>query len=217
MAPSRRRYSTALRDEQTALTRGRILDAAGRLLSEHGYLGTTLAGVAAAAGVSVQTVYNVVGGKPVLLKAVYDWTLAGDDEPVPLVRRPDFQAVLDAPDGRTCLRRYAHVGRLLGERLLPLVTILYAQAATGDADLAAFARTVEGERGSGTRGLAQHVADRFGLRPGLAVPVAADVLWALTAPDVAERLVLRRHWGWDRFEAWQGNTMADALLGPDPG
>ena len=137
---------------------------------ERGYLGTTLAGVAAAAEVSVQTVYNVVGGKPVLLKAVYDVTLAGDDEPVPLVRRPDFQAVLAAPDGRTCLRRYARVSRLLGERLLPLVTMLAAQAATGDADLRAFVDTIEGERGTGTRGLAQHVADRFGLRPGLDVP-----------------------------------------------
>jgi AcrR family transcriptional regulator len=213
--PSRRRYSTALRDEQTALTRGRILHAAGRLLAERGYLGTTLAAVAAAAGVSVQTVYNVVGGKPVLLKAVYDRTLAGDDEPVPLTGRPVFRAVLDAPDGRTCLRRYAHVGRLLGERLLSLVSTLTAQAATGDGDLAAFVRTIEDERGTGTAGLAQHVADRFGLRAGVDVPMAADVLWALTAPDLADRLVLRRGWGWDRFEAWQGDTMADALLGPE--
>jgi AcrR family transcriptional regulator len=217
VTPTRRRYSTALRDGQTALTRGRVLDAAARLLPEHGYLGTTLSAVATAAGVSVQTVYNVVGGKPVLLKAVYDRMLTGDDEAVPLARRPDFQAVLDAPDGRTCLRRYAHVGRLLGERLLPLVTMLFAQAATGDADLAAFVRTVEAERGTGTRVLAQHVADRFGLRPGLTVPVAADVLWALTAPDLADRLVLRRGWGWDRFQVWLGDAMADTLLGPGPG
>ena len=113
---------------------------------ERGYLGTTLAGVAAAAGVSVQTVYNVVGGKPVLLKAVYDVTLAGDDEPVPLAERPIFRAVLAAPDGRTCLVRYAGVSRLLGERLLPLVTMLLAQAATGDPELRAFVDTIEGER-----------------------------------------------------------------------
>ena len=216
MAQPRRRYSTALRDEQTALTRGRILDAAGRLLTDHGYLGTTLSAVAAEAGVSVQTVYNVIGGKPVLLKAVYDRTLAGDDDPVPLTGRPAFRAVLDAPDGRTCLRRYAHVGRILGERLLGLVTMLNAQAATGDADLAAFVRTIEGERGAGTAGLADHVAERFGLRPGLSVPAAADVLWALSAPELADRLVHRRGWGWDGFEAWLGDTMADALLGPAP-
>jgi AcrR family transcriptional regulator len=213
VARTRRRYSTALRDEQTALTRRRILDAAGRLFAEHGYLGTTLAGVAAAAEVSVQTVYNVVGGKPALLKAVYDMTLAGDDEPVPLAQRPVFQEMLAAGDGRTCLARYAAISRLLGERLMPLVSMLTAQAAA-DADLRAFVDTIEGERGTGTGRLAQHVADRFGLRPGLDVPGAADVLWALTAPDLADRLVHRRGWGWDRFEGWLGDTMADALLGP---
>ncbi len=209
-----RRYSTALRTEQTALTRRRILDAAGRLFVERGYLGTTLGAVAQAAEVSVQTVYNVVGGKAALLKAVYDVTLAGDDEPVPMARRPAFRAVGDAPTARACLVAYAHLGRELSERLLPLVTVLLAQAAAGDADLTAFVATIEGERAIGTGHVAAHVAERFGLRDGLDVDGAADVLWALTAPDLADRLVVRRGWGWDRFEGWLGTAMGDALLGP---
>ena len=48
----------------------------------------------------------------------------------------------------------------------------------------------------------------------LDVDAAADVLWALTAPDLADRLVVRRGWGWDRFERWLGAMMADALIGP---
>jgi AcrR family transcriptional regulator len=209
-----RRYSTALRTEQTALTRRRILDAAGRLFVERGYLGTTLGAVAQAAEVSVQTVYNVVGGKAALLKAVYDVTLAGDDEPVPMARRPAFRAVGDAPTARACLVAYAHLGRELSERLLPLVTVLLAQAAAGDADLTAFVATIEGERAIGTGHVAAHVAERFGLRDGLDVDGAADVLWALTAPDLADRLVVRRGWGWDRFEGWLGTAMGDGLLGP---
>jgi AcrR family transcriptional regulator len=209
-----RRYSTALRTEQTALTRRRILDAAGRLFVERGYLGTTLGAVAQAAEVSVQTVYNVVGGKAALLKAVYDVTLAGDDEPVPMSARPAFRAVGDAPTARACLVAYAHLGRELSERLLPLVTVLLAQAAAGDADLTAFVATIEGERAIGTGHVAAHVAERFGLRDGLDVDGAADVLWALTAPDLADRLVVRRGWGWDRFEGWLGTAMGDALLGP---
>lgn len=215
MTAGRRPYSTTLRAEQTAVTRRRILDAAGRLLADRGYLGTTLSAVAEAAGVSVQTVYNVVGGKSVLLKAVYDVRLAGDDEPVPMAQRPVFRAMVDAPDGRTCLARYAGIGRMVGERVLPLVTMLLAQAATGDAELQAFATTIEGERGTGTGMTASHVAERFGLRAGLDVQSAADVLWSLTSPDLADRLVYRRGWGWDRFERWLGDTMADALLGPE--
>jgi hypothetical protein len=122
--------------------------------------------------------------------------------------------VVEAPTGRECLARYAAVGRLLGERLFPLVNVVLAQAAAGDADLAAFVSTIEGERAIGTRGVAGHVAERFGLRDGLDVDGAADVLWTLTAPDVADRLVVRRGWGWDRFERWLGTTMADAVLGP---
>ncbi len=210
-----RRYSTALRAEQTALTRRRVLDAAGRLFVERGYLGTTLGAVADAAGVSVQTVYNVVGGKAVLLKAVYDVTLAGDDAPVPMSERPEFRAIDDAPTGRACLAAYAHLGRVLGERLFPLLTVVLAQAAAGDPDLAAFVVTVEGERAIGTRNVATHVAGRFRLRDGLDVDGAADVLWALTAPDLADRLAVRRGWGWDRFEAWLGTAMGDAVLGPE--
>ena len=92
--------------------------------------------------------------------------------------------------------------------------MLLAQAAAGDADLAAFVATIEGERAIGTRNVATLVAQRFGLRAGLDVDAAADVLWALTAPDLTDRLVVRRGWGWDRFEIWLGTTMADVLLGP---
>ncbi len=208
----KRRYSTALRAEQTAFARRRILDVAGPLFADRGYLGTTVAGVAEAAGVSVQTVYNVVGGKPVLLKAVYDAALAGDDDPVPMAERPVFRAVMDATDGRECLTHYAAMARTISERVLPLVTMLLAQATTGDPDLRAFADTIEGERAVGTSMAAAHVAARFGLRDGLTVEEAADVLWTLTAPDVTDRLVHRRAWGWDRFERWLARTMGDALL-----
>jgi AcrR family transcriptional regulator len=214
MATPRRGYTSPIRDEQARKTRQRIVTAADELFRAHGYVGTRLETIAARAGVSVQTVYNAVGGKAAVLKAVYDVTLAGDDEPVPMGQRPAFLAMLEETDARRCLARYARVGREIGERLQPLLAIVLAPAAGADKDLAAFAETVENERAAGTQGLAGHVADRFGLRPGLDVEGAADILWTLTSPDVADRLVHRRGWGWDRFERWIGETMADALLGP---
>jgi AcrR family transcriptional regulator len=210
-----RRYSMTLRDEQTAATRQMILDTAGGLFTKHGYLGTTLTGVAETAGVSVQTIYNLIGGKAVLLKAVYDTTLAGDDEPVPMAQRPIARAVMEATDGRECLTRYAVMARVIGERTLSLLRILLAQAATGDPDLQHVVDTINREHNAGTTRIATHVAERFGLRDGLDVQTAADVLWTLTAPEVADRLVNRRDWGWDRYQDWLGTTMADALLGPD--
>src|SRR5215211_3565821 len=212
--PGRRPYSSALRDQQAGLTRRRVLDAALELFLAEGYLGTTIEAVARRAEVSTQTVYNAVGGKAALLRAVYDVTLAGDDQPVPIAERPAFQAMLAETDGRRCLARYAALGRELWERAGPLVLRLLSQAAAGDADLRAFADTVERQRAAGTAMVAAHVAERFGLRPGLTMQEAGDVLWALTAPEVLERLVVRRGWRLDRAEAWLAEAMADALLGP---
>jgi len=118
VAPGRR-YSTELRAEQTAVGKRLILVSAVRLSIEKGYLGTTLAAIAAAAGVSVQTVYNVVGGKPALLKAVYGVTIAGDDEPVAIGDRPNFRAMQQATDGREMLARYAGIARQMSERTWP--------------------------------------------------------------------------------------------------
>ena len=212
--PARRTYSSSLRDQQARLTRRRVLDAALELFLGDGYLGTTIEAVARRAGVSTQTVYNAVGGKPALLRAVYDVTLAGDDDPVPIAERPAFQQLLAETDGRRCLARYAALGRELWERAGRLVTVLLSQAAAGDADLRAFADTFERQRAAGTSMVAAHLAERFGLRPGLTVQEAGDILWTLTAPEVTERLVVRRGWSAGRAEAWLAEAMADALLGP---
>jgi AcrR family transcriptional regulator len=100
--PGRRAYSSALRDQHAGLTRRRVLDAALELFLAEGYLGATIEAVARRAEVSTQTVYNAVGGKAALLRAVYDVTLAGDDQPVPIAERPAFQAMLAETDGRWC-------------------------------------------------------------------------------------------------------------------
>jgi len=191
-----------------------VLDAAHELFLAHGYTGTTIDAVAGHAGVSVQTVYNAVGNKAALLAAVYDTVLAGDDAPVPIAQRPTFQAMLAETDGRRCLARYAALGRELGERAVPLVAVILAGSA--DPAVRALADTAENQRAIGTATVARHCAERFGLRPGLSVDDAADILWTLTAPEVTIRLVLRRRWSWDHYQTWLADTMADSVLGPPP-
>jgi AcrR family transcriptional regulator len=202
---SPRRYSSSLR---------RILDAAGALFREYGYLGTTIAQIAAAAGVSTQSVYNMAGGKAELLKAVYDVAVAGDDEPVPMAQRPAIQAMIAAPDPRQALALYARLGREIAQRTHRLVTVILAQAATGDAALTEFAAQIEAQRAIGTAATARHLASHFGLRTGLSEQAAADILWTLTAPDIVERLITQRNWPWDTYERWLADTMASSLLPP---
>ncbi len=208
-----RRYSTAVRAQQTATTRVAILDAAEALFLAQGYLATTVAQVAAAAAVSVQSVYNIAGGKALLLKAVYDRTLAGDDEPIPMAQRPGIARMLAAEQPGSAIAAYAALHRTLTERTLPLLTMVLAQAATGDPALRAFTETAERERAIGAAATVHHLATRFRLRPGLDEQSAADVLWTLSAPELAARL-LRRGWNWDRVEPWLADTLTDALIGP---
>ena len=86
------------RADQARRTRKQIVDAAGRLFVDRGYSGTTVDAIATEAGVSRKTVFTSVGGKVALLKLAYDFTLAGDDAPVPLIDRPALQAVIAEPD-----------------------------------------------------------------------------------------------------------------------
>ena len=145
-----RGYDSPLRREQARQTQRRIVDAAYRLMLERGYAATTMAAVAAEAGVSAQTVYKAFGTKAALVKRVYDVTLIGDDEPVPLAEREDVRAAHDEPDPRRFLAWYADLGRTLLERLAPLLTVVLGGARAGEPELVELVATMNGERLQGT-------------------------------------------------------------------
>jgi AcrR family transcriptional regulator len=211
-----RRYDSANRLAKARRTRMRIIEVARELFLAGGYAGTTLDAVAAHSGVSPQTVYNLVGGKATLFKTVYDVTLAGDDEPVPLAGRPEYQRIYAATSAREVVTIYVALERVLWNRVGPLVTAATAQAAAGDKDLRAFVETIENERATGVRSLVEYMAERFGLRAGLTVAQAADVVWVLTGPDAVDRLVVRRGWAWDDYEDWLVDVFHYSLFGDAP-
>src|SRR3954447_9572957 len=92
----KRVYNSPLRAEQAQRTRATVLDGASRCFLDKGYAATTMKDVAAAAGVSVQTVFGQ-GSKAALLLACVDRAVVGDDEDVPFARRELFQRVLEEP------------------------------------------------------------------------------------------------------------------------
>jgi AcrR family transcriptional regulator len=205
-----RPYSSKVRAEQSRATRQRVLAAARALFLRRGYGGATIDAIAGRARVSVQTVYNAVGGKAVLLKAVYDTMLAGDDEPVPIMGRATVLAMRSTADPYEFIALYVRLGRDMLERVGPLLPVIVAEG--GDRDVRAFINTIERERAVGTAAIASLLHERFGLRTGLTVVAAGDILWTLTAPDVSLRLVNRRGWSLDRYESWLTDTIAHALL-----
>lgn len=168
----------------------------------------TVARLAAEASVSPQTVYNAVGGKAEVVKAVYDVALAGDDERVSIGDRPEFRAVQEATTAAECLRRYAAIGVLFWDRIGPLLTALLPHGDGGDPVLAELVATTDRERRTGNTNLVRHLASRFGLPDGWSEERAVDLLWTLTSPQLADLLVRRCGWSSADYGAW----LAEALV-----
>ncbi|WP_348787444.1 TetR family transcriptional regulator [Leifsonia sp. NPDC080035] len=95
-----RPYRSSLRQEQAQQTRRRILEAAGEVFSARGYASASLADIAAAAGVSVESV-KVHGPKRALLLASFELSFGGEAGEASLTERPEIAeiaAILD-PEG----------------------------------------------------------------------------------------------------------------------
>src|SRR6478672_3009653 len=102
---TRRRYDSSRRQDRARRVHAHVLDVAERLFLRGGYASTTVAAVAAAAGVSVETIYKTFGGKPGLIRAIQQAGLAGIG-PVPAPDRSDEMSAQDLPPV-TILRRWA--------------------------------------------------------------------------------------------------------------
>lgn len=211
---SRRAYRSAARESQARTTRSRIRHEAGRLFLERGYASTTIADVAQAAEVTAQTVYNVFGTKAALLKSVYDVTLVGDDEPVPLAQRPEMAAVLAATDGRTLLAAYSRISMVLMQRLAGVITMVEEGAASGDPDLLALVATTATERRAGSARAVDRAVALSGLREGVSLQEAKDLLWMLSGVHVWRHLVEQSGWTPEAYAAYLGRAAADAILPP---
>src|ERR1700736_4429426 len=91
----RRVYDSRRRREQSSDTKRRILEAARVLMLGNGYRATTIAAVAASAGVNVDTVYALVGRKPLLLRELIEQAISGTDHAVVAEER-DYVAAMQA-------------------------------------------------------------------------------------------------------------------------
>ncbi|MCW2739521.1 TetR family transcriptional regulator [Nocardioides sp.] len=197
----KRSYRSARRAEQAAATRSAVLLAARDHFTERGYAATAVAGIAASAGVNVDTVYRTVGRKPQLMLAVIDMALAGADQPVVAEQRDYVQAVLAAEGARAKLTTYADaLGRVM-PRVAPLFDSL-AQAALTEPDCAAVRDGIGERRRANMLKLAEDLRATGDLRDDLTDDEVADLLWTTNAPDYYALAVAR---------SWSPTTYAERL------
>ena len=178
----KRSYDGARRRAAAEQTRGAVLRAARELFTSRGYADTPVAEIAAAAGVSVDTVYAAVGRKPQLLLAVHDMELAGADAPVAALDREYVRRVRAAPGAAEKLALYAAA---LGEVLPRTVPLLLALRTAGASDPACRQvwDAVRERRAGGMRLLAAELRATGELRDDLDDTAVADLLWSMNDPE----------------------------------
>ena len=211
----KRSYRSAVREESADRTRRRIVEAAGALFVERGYAGTTIDAVAERAGVSRRTVFQSVGSKVELLKTAWDWAVVGDDQPIPVVDRPEIARMRAERDPEKLTELWVEQVMRVGARVGALAQVL-ARAVDVDPEAAALQARIDVERRTGASMFVGGLAAIGGLRTDVGTDEGADMAWVLMNPLLVRRLRDERGWSDDQVRAWlvrltQASLLADRL------
>jgi AcrR family transcriptional regulator len=208
-----RPYDNAARVAGSDDTRQRILDAARALMLERGYRATRIADIARTAGVHVDTVYQLVGRKPVLLRELIEQAISGANGAIPAEERGYVTAIHAEPDPGRKLAIYAHATREIHGRLAPLLLAL-RDASTTEPEARSVWTEISERRAMNMRELSKELQSTGGIRAGLSIAEAADTIWVTNSAEVYVLLTVERGWSPDRYERWLADTWRRLLL-PD--
>ena len=206
-----RSYDNAARQTQSEETRQRILQAARGLIVQRGYRAATVAAIARTAGVHVDTVYELVGRKPVVLRELIERAVSGTDGAVSAEERGYVKAILAESDPVRKLTIYAGAVRRIQARMAPLLLALRDASAT-EPEAKQVWQEISDRRAANMRKLARNLQSAGGLRAGLSVDEAADVIWATNSSELYVLLTVERKWLPDRYERWLADTWCRLLL-----
>jgi AcrR family transcriptional regulator len=209
-ARPRRRYDSSRRQEQARRTRRRVLEAAREQFLRSGWAGTTVRGVAAAAGVSLPTVEQAFGTKARLLAEVVDVAIAGDDEPVAVLDRPAATAAAQAGTATEFLDQVA-VLLTGGQQRSARLGLVVEEAAATDPALGPLAEQRRQQRAGTAQWNTDQLLARAPLRPGTDRAHAVDAVWVLMDPAVYCRLTGDRGWSPEAYRDWFADAVARLL------
>jgi AcrR family transcriptional regulator len=159
--------------------------------------------VAAAAGVSVETIYKTFGGKAGLVRAICDRALAGRG-PLHAEMRSDDMARREQ-DPREIIRQWGVLTTEVAPRISPIVLLL-RDAAAHDPEMAALQADLDTQRLARMTHNAKAITGH--LRPDLSVEDAGVILWTYSSPELYELLVVKQGWPVERY----GKFVSDALI-----
>lgn len=211
---SKRSYDATKRRERAEAerraTRRRVVAAAQRLFVEQGYIATTMADIASAAGVAMQSVYKAGKSKPELLQRVVDVIVAGDDEHVLLTDRPNFAAISAEPEAARQVEMVAALIASTQERSAS-VQVALREAAAVDETVARYLDAELARRHETIGAIVGLIAED---RLRFSREESADTVWAIGSSEVFLLLRKRRGWEAERYLRWLTRTLTEQLLVP---
>ncbi|HEX8769260.1 MAG TPA: hypothetical protein VF711_00685, partial [Acidimicrobiales bacterium] len=137
--------------------------------------------------------------------------ISGTDHAVAAQERDYVKAIRAASDPVQKLTIYAGAMRQIQARMAPLLLALRDASAT-EPEAKQVWREISDRRAANMRMLAQDLEAAGGLRAGLSVDEAADVIWATNSSELYVLLTVERAWAPERYERWLADAWVRLLL-----
>jgi len=195
---------------RTRLARRAVVDAARTLFLERGYAATTVEAISTLADVPPATVYRLFSSKLGILKALLDTSIAGDDRPVPVDKRPDVASLFAERDPVKLLAGFTGVTSAINQRTNDLYRVLIG-AADSEPAAADLLHDIEEQRRRGQKQIAHALKRNGSLRQGVSEHDAADVIHTLMSPELYRLFVVDRRWRPEKYERWLAATLVQQL------
>ena len=207
-----RTYRSKLRQQQAEQTRTRVLAAAAELFAADGYARTTLAKIAAAAGVSTETVQGQ-GSKAALLIAAAEFAGVGVSGEEDIFNLDVGRKLMAIEDLGEALDFVASTVTDIHRNTAKLAPALFG-GASSDPELGRYLN----EFFAGIKGQVRRVLDVFGDRGWLRGDVPFDELVetaaVLCSVEIYLRIVDRDGWSVEAYQAWCRRMLAETVFNP---
>jgi AcrR family transcriptional regulator len=210
-----RGYRSELRDQQAEQTRSRVVAAAAELFASDGYARTTLAKIAAAAGVSTETVQGQ-GPKAALMIAAVEYAafgVSGEEHVFNLEVGRRMLAVADraeAADGLASMQ--AEIFGSIAQLAKALIG-----AASADPELDRFLTATLATVNLQIRRILEVYRDRGWLREDVSFDELIETTAVLCSVETHLQMTHRDGWTVAAYQAWLGRMLTESIfLPPQP-
>ena len=196
------------RKDRARATRMRIVRSAHQMFVERGYEPSTMASIAQAAGVAVQTVYFVFHTKAELLQEVCRTAVLGEN-----ARPPDeqtwYRELERETDAAELLTRFVKNIAPIAERTAPISAVIRE---VRDPEALEVYHESERHRREAYRHTIRLLARDGRLRPDLDEERATEILMFLAGPQSFLTLVREYGWPLDTWVTWTAAVLIEQLL-----